>query len=103
MGTQKLRPTLTPEARENRLISLAMDLAEKQLQEGTASPLVISHYLKLGATKEQLATEKLKRENELLRAKTESIESAKRCEELYKDALEAMRRYGGGDDDTEIF
>lgn len=96
----KSRPALTPEARENQLISLAVDLAEQQLRDGTASSQVISHYLKLGSTRSSLEKEKLERENELLRAKTESLESAKRIEELYKDALNAMRTYSGmGDPD----
>ena len=93
-------PALTPEGRENQLISLAIDLAEKQLSEGTASSQVITHYLKLGSTKERLEKEKLEKENELLKARTESLQSAKRVEELYKEALNAMKRYSGksGDD-----
>ena len=89
---RRFRPGSTPEARENQLISLAIDLAEKQLQEGTASSQVITHYLKLGSTKERLEKEKLERENELLRAKTEALESAKHVE---ANALEAMRSYSG--------
>ena len=95
------RPALTPEARENQLISLAVDLAEQQLIDGTASSQVISHYLKLGSTRAALEKEKLERENALLRAKTENLESAKRIEELYKDALNAMSRYQGGGDSNE--
>lgn len=91
----KRPPAKTPEARENQLIALAVDLAEKQLMEGTASTQVITHYLKLGSTKERLEKEKLQKENELLRAKTESLQSAKRVEELYKNALDAMRTYSG--------
>ncbi|MCM1524023.1 MAG: hypothetical protein NC120_06155 [Ruminococcus sp.] len=94
-GVKKIRPALTPEARESQMISLAMDLAEKQLLDGTASPLVISHYLKLGSTKGDQEIKKLQRENELLRAKTESLESAKRCEELYENALAAIQKYSG--------
>lgn len=103
--TRQSRPALTPEARENQLISLAVDLAEQQLRDGTASSQVISHYLKLGSTKASLEKEKLERENELLKAKTENLESAKRVEELYKNALDAMRNYNGmGDpDDPDIF
>lgn len=86
---------MTPEARENQLISLAIDLAEKQLIEGTASSSVITHYLKLASTREQLEKEKLERENELLVAKTQALESAKRIEELYSNALNAMRIYSG--------
>lgn len=92
---KKMRPALTPEARENQLVSLAVDLAEKQLMEGTASSQVITHYLKLGSSKYKAEKEKLDRENELLRAKTESLESAKRVEELYENALKAMRNYSG--------
>lgn len=88
-------PALTPEARENQLIALAVDLAEKQLEEGTASAQVITHYLKLGSTRERLEKEKLRKENELLQAKREALESAKRVEELYTNALEAMRSYSG--------
>ena len=89
------RPALSPEARENQMISLAVDLAERQLQEGTASSQVITHFLKLGTTKAELEKEKLERENELLRAKTESLQSAQRIEELYEEAIKAMQRYGG--------
>ena len=90
---RKRKPASTPEARENQLISLAVDLAEKQLREGTASSQVISHFLKLGSTKEQLELEKLKKENELLVAKTETLQSAKRVEELYARAMDAFKGY----------
>lgn len=76
-------------------MSLAVDLAEKQLLEGTASSQVITHYLKLGSTKERLEKEKLERENELLRAKTESLQSMQRIEELYANAITAMQKYNG--------
>ena len=98
MGKARTRPALTPEARENQLISAAVNLAEKQLLEGTASSQVITHYLKLGSSKERLEKEKLERENELLRAKTEALQSAQRVEELYANALAAMRRYNGSSD-----
>lgn len=97
---RRSRPALTPEARENQLIALAIDRAEQQLLDGTASSQVITHYLKLGSTKERLEREKLERENELLRAKAESIQSAQRIEELYKNALDAMRSYRGEGDST---
>lgn len=93
-----LRPALTPEARENQLISLATDLAEKQLLEGTASSQVITHYLKLGSTKEKIEKEILEKQKELISAKTEAIQSAKRIESLYADAISAMRKYSGNDD-----
>lgn len=92
---KKRRPATTPEARENQLISLAVDLAEQQLSAGTASSQVITHYLKLGSTKEKIEQEILKSQKELIQAKTESIQSAKRVEELYKEALNAMRAYSG--------
>ena len=90
------RPALTPEARENELISLATDLAEKQLREGTASSQVIVHYLKLATQKEKLEREMLAKKTEHLNAQTESLQSAKRIEELYENALRAMKEYGGG-------
>lgn len=96
------RPASTPEGRENQMISLAVDLAERQLREGTASAQVITHFLKLATTREQLEKEKLERENELLRAKTEALESAKRVEELYANALSAMKTYSGQSDDDDI-
>lgn len=99
---KKMRPGLTPESRENQLVSLAVDLAEQQLRDGTASSQVITHYLKLGTTKYKEELEKTKRENELLRAKTETLQSAKRVEELYENALKAMKSYSGygmGEDD----
>ena len=92
---KKMRPALTPEARENQMISLAVDLAEKQLMEGTASAQVITHYLKLGATTAQFEKEQLRLENELLKAKAEALKSQERQEELYKSAIEAMRNYSG--------
>lgn len=90
------RPALSPEARENQLIDRAVDLAEKQLIEGTASAMVITHYLKMGSSKERLERQKLQQEVEHLRAKTESLQSAKRVEELYSDAIAAFRIYHGG-------
>lgn len=99
---KKIRPALTPEARENQMISLAVDLAEKQLQEGTASSQVITHYLKLGSMRERLEREKLEEENKLLRARTKAIEEGADMKELYENAIKAMQRYSGhGDDDEE--
>lgn len=95
------RPALTPEARENQMIALAVDLAEKQLQEGTASSQVITHYLKLGSMREKLERERLEEENKLLRAKTKAIEDQKEMKEIYLDALKAMQRYSGNGDPDE--
>ena len=92
---RKTRPALTPEARENQLVSLAVDLAEKQLMEGTASSQVITHYLKIGSTKERIEKEILEKQKDLIEAKTQQLQSAQRIEELYTNALNAMRNYSG--------
>lgn len=90
------RPAITPEDRENQIVALAMGLAEKQIIEGTASSQVITHYLKLGSTRESLEQEKIRNENSLAKAKIEMMESQKRIEALYKDALDAMKSYSTG-------
>lgn len=100
-NSRKMRPATTPEGRENQLISLAADLAEKQLIDGSASSQVITHFLKLASTREQLEQERLQRENLLLSAKVDQIASAQRIEELYETALNAMRQYAGRD--TEVY
>lgn len=101
---RRIRPALTPDARENQLVSLAVDLAEKQLMEGTASSQVITHYLKLASSKYRLEAEKLRQENRLLQAKTESLESAKNIESMYKEAMAAFRSYQGAEvvDDQDL-
>ena len=98
---RKSRPALTPEARENQLIALAVDLVEKRLIEGTASSQETTHFLKLGSIKNQLEMEKLREENKLLQARTEALQSAKKSEELFNEAIKAMQRYSGngGNDD----
>lgn len=94
-------PATTPEARENQLIAAAVDLAEKQIREGSASAQVITHFLKLASSREKLEQKRLEGENKLLDAKVENLASQGRIEELYKNALAAMRSYAGhpGDDD----
>lgn len=92
---QKIRPALSPEARENQLVSLAVDLAEKQLIEGTASSQVITHYLKLGSTKERIEKEILEKQKDLIEAKTQNLQSAKKIEEMYAEAMSAFRSYSG--------
>ena len=89
------KPATTPEGRENKIVSDAMDLAEKQIRKGTASSQVITHFLKLGSTRERLEQQRLEHENELTRVKIEALESQKRVEELYLEALQAMRSYAG--------
>lgn len=100
-GTKRGRPALTPEARENQMISLAIDLAEEQLRDGTASSQVITHFLKLGTTKAELEKEKLAQENKLLQAKTENLQSMARMEELYAEAIKAMQNYSGNGEPDE--
>lgn len=97
MGTskQKIRPSQTQEGREDQLVALAINLAEEQLLAGTASSQVISHFLKIGSTKERIEREILKEQKDLIKAKTEQLKSEKRVEELYSEALNAMRRYSG--------
>lgn len=92
---RRSRPASTPEQRENQLIALSVDLAEQQLKDGTASAQVITHYLKLGSSREKLEQERLKQEVVVLNARAEQLESQKRVEELYANALDAMRRYAG--------
>lgn len=92
-------PARTPEAREKQMINLAIDLAEKQLREGKASSQVITHYLKLGTTKEKIERDILEKQRDLLEAKTEALKSAARIEELYEDAIKAMREYNGSSEE----
>lgn len=94
---RRVRPALTPDSREAQMISMAMDLAEQQLLDGTASSQVVAHFLKLGSSRQRLENIKLERENELLKAKTDAIESAKNVEKLYSEALAAMKSYSGAE------
>ena len=91
----KRRRSLDPEARENQLVALAYDLAEQQLLDGTISSQVLTQLIKAGSIKGRAELLKLERENELLKAKTESLQSAQRTDEIYADALRAMRDYSG--------
>lgn len=91
----KSPPVLTPEARENQLISLAMDLVERRLREGTASSQETVHFLKLGSSKEKLEQQILAEQKKLVVAKTSAIESQERIDELYANAIKAMRTYSG--------
>lgn len=94
-STRKLRPATTPQARENQLIAAAYDLAERQIREGTASSQVIVQFLRLGSSREKLEQERIAIENNVSQAKIEMMQSAKRVEEMYGQALEAMRSYAG--------
>jgi len=102
-NTPKRPAAKSIEAREQQLISLAFDVAEKQMEDGTASAQVITHYLKMGTPRERLERKKLEEENALLRAKVEGMASAARVEELYEGAIRAMRQYSGQEvDELEV-
>lgn len=90
----------TAEGRENQLISLAYDLVEKRLQEGTATSQETTHFLKLGSTKEKLEKEIMEKQKRLLDAKADMIESHKRMESIYAEVLSAMKTYNGISDDS---
>lgn len=101
-SSRRMRPALTPEARENQLISLSMDLVEERLRNGTASSQETTHFLKLASTKYRTEKEILELQKELIKAKTESLHSAKRMEEMYADAMKVFMSYsgrGGGEPD----
>lgn len=98
----KFRPALSPEARENQMAALAMDLVEQRLRDGTASSQETTHFLKLVSSKAQLENERMRLETELVAAKTKALANAEEIKVLYEEALKAMRRYGGhGDSDDE--
>ena len=92
---KRRRPATSAEAREGQLASLAYDLAEEQIEAGTASSQVITHFLKMGSTRERLEQQRISHENELMEVKREAIAGQKRVEELYMQALSAMRSYAG--------
>ena len=92
---RKRRSALTPEARDNQLISLAYDVAEKQMLDGSASSQVISHFLKLGSERTRLEVEKIRQETELIKAKQVAVQRSEGLEELYTKAMEAMKKYSG--------
>lgn len=101
--TKKRRPPAkTVEGVEHQLVGLAVDLAKKQLEAGTASSQIISHFLQLGTTRSKFELEKMKLENELLKAKADALESAKESASVYQEALDAMRSYSGSQDSEEI-
>jgi hypothetical protein len=95
-------PILTPEDAEDELVALAVNLARQRLIDGTASNQLVSDIIKRGTIKEQLQKEKLMRENELLKVKAEAITSMKTMEELYNNAINAMKTYSGETDDQDF-
>lgn len=92
---KKSPPATTPEGRENQLVYLAMELAEKRMRAGTASAQEVTHFLKIGSLNTKIERDILKKQSELLTAKTESLRTAKRVDELYAEAITAMRSYAG--------
>ena len=98
--TKTRRPALSPEARENQLISYAIDLVEQRLLDGTASSQETTHFLKLASTKARLEKTILEKQADLISAKTEQIHAQQRNEELMREAIDAIRNYQGlGDPD----
>lgn len=91
----KFRPALNPENREKQLISMAYDLAEERLRNGTATSQEIVHFLRLGSIREKKELEMIEKKNELMNAKTEALQSTKRIEELYSNAITAFAAYRG--------
>lgn len=100
-NTKKIKPALSPEARDNQMISLAYDLVQQRLLDGTASSQETTHFLKMGSEKTRLENERLIEENRLLRAKTKALDDAAEIKILYQDALTAMRNYAGHGDPEE--
>lgn len=98
---RKRRPALTPEAREQQMIGMAIDLVEQRLLNGTASSQETTHFLKLGSTKAILEKKKLEKEIELADAKKKDLERQERTEQLFADAIAAMKKYGGHGDDND--
>lgn len=102
---RKMRPALTPEAREGQMISLAMDLVEERLRNGTASSQETTHFLRIAANKkiDELNIQLAQKDLELKEAKKQAIYSTERMEQLYAEAIQAMQRYGGhGEEDEEL-
>lgn len=94
-STRGKLPATTPEMREMQLADAAYDLAEEQIRSGTASSQVVTHFLKVGSSRERLEQERMRHEVELMEVKKQQLEGQKRVEELYVGALEAMRGYQG--------
>ena len=99
--TRQSRPALSPEARENQCIALAMDLAEKKLRDGTASSQLITEFVKRGSTKSKLEQEILEEQKTLITAKTENLKAATKSEQEYSKVVAAIKKYSGYSDDEE--
>lgn len=98
---QELRPSLSREADENQCISLSIDIAKRMLVEGTAPTSVVLHFLKLATTREEVERETMRLNQELMVAKKEALESQARSEQMFAEAMSAMRRYSGNDEDED--
>lgn len=105
MARKELPPlprATNPKEREDQLIAMSYDLAAEQIRKGTASSQIIAHFLKLGSTKAKLEMDILGVQKDLITAKTESIQAQGDVKELYKEAIDAIKRYGGHDDEEDI-
>ena len=94
-NSRKFKPATSIKERQDQMISLAVDLAEEKLRNGTASSQIITHYLELATTKERLKEEMMEEQKKLITAKIGAVESHKEVEKLYSEALNAMREYSG--------
>lgn len=101
-SSPQFSPASNPEERENQMISLAVNLAEQQLREGTASSQVLVHYLKLASTRNKLEEEKIKYETAMLKAKKDALNKSGQLQDLMENALEAFRSYSGNSEGGEV-
>lgn len=101
LDTSRSKPARTPDARENQLISLAYDLAEQRLRDGTASSAEVVQLMKWGSKQSRLEQELNKTKIELMKAKKSALESSQRIEELFDSAMKQFRRYNGVFDEGE--
>lgn len=99
--SQRSRPARTPEERENQLINMAMDLAERKIKDGSASSQLITHFLKLGTERERLENEKLRSYVRMADEKIEQMRSQEDIKELYENAIKAMKSYSGSTDEHD--
>lgn len=96
----KNRPALTREAKQNQLISLAIDQAEEQLRNKKASSQVLTHFLKLATVQAELDLERQRKENMMIEAKTKALQSSQNMEELTAKAIKAFKTYSGQEDEN---
>lgn len=99
----KMRPALTPEAREGQMIALTMDLVEQRLRDGTASSQETTHFLKLASERSQMEREMMRKQMELMEAKIQSLQTQEKMEGLLTNALEAFKRYSGHEDEISDY